>query len=112
MTDANEAISITAASPIRASNQQLIQLLCEAFEVQGLVLASPHFRLDQLAEGVGHCRKQMARILNVSWQHPRIVEAIFDVTQPGAINRTRLLSTQLPIDWSEQEAPFGLTSSA
>lgn len=103
-------LRIDAASPNRAPDQQLRQLLCDAFEVQGLVLASPQLSLNQMAKGAGRCRKQMAKLLNVSWLSPRIVEAIFDGTQPRAINRTRLLSTQLPIDWEEQEALFGLSN--
>ncbi|MEQ1499249.1 MAG: recombinase family protein [Novosphingobium sp.] len=103
-------LRIDAASPNRASDQQLTQLLCDAFEVQGLVLASPQLSLNQIAKGAGRCRKQLAKLFNVSWLSPRIVEAIFDGTQPRAINRTRLLTTQLPIGWEEQEALFGLSN--
>ena len=103
-------LRIDPASPNNASDQQLVQLLSEAFEVQGLVLASPELSLNQLARRNGRCRKQLAKLLSVSWLSPRIVEAIVDGTQPRPINRTRLLATELPLDWSEQEALFGLAA--
>ena len=103
-------LRIDAASPNPATDHQLIQLLSEAFEVQGLVLGSPHLSLNQLAKRGGRCRKHIAKLLSVSWLSPRIVEAIVDGTQPRSINRTRLLATMLPLDWTEQEVLFGLAA--
>lgn len=74
--------------------------------MQGLVVASPHLSLYQLAKRVGRCRKQMTKLFSVSWLSPRIVEAIIDVSQPRSINRIRLLAAELPVDWAEQEALF------
>ena len=88
----------------------LVQLLSEAFEVQGLVLASPRLSLNQLAKRDRRCRKLLAKLLGVSWLSPRIVEAIVDGTQPRSIKRTRLLATELPFDWTEQEALFGFAA--
>jgi site-specific DNA recombinase len=70
----------------------------------------PHLSLNQLAKRDGRCRKQMAKLLNLSWLCRRIVEAIGDGTPPQSINRTRLLATELPLDWAEQEALFGLAA--
>ena len=52
----------------------------------------------------------MAKLLSVSWLSPRIVESISDGSQPKAINRARLLEAELPVDWAEQEALFGLAA--
>jgi hypothetical protein len=87
-----------------------VKLIAEAFKVQELVMASPHLSLNQLANSIGRCRKQMAKLFSVSWLSPRIIEAIFDGTQSRTINRTRLLETALPIDWSEQEALLGIAA--
>ena len=100
-------IRIDAVPLNPASDQQLVKLLADAFEVQALVIASPHLSLNQLAKQVGRCRKQMAKLLSVSWLSPRIIESISDGTQPKAISRARLLETELPVDWAEQEALFG-----
>ena len=88
---------------------QLVRLLADAVDVQDLVIASPHLSVNQLAKSVGRCRKQMMKLLSVSWLSPRIIEAITDGTQPRSINRTRLLEAALPADWVEQEALLGFT---
>ena len=66
--------------------------------------------MPQLAKRIGRCRKQMAKLLSVSWLSPRIVEAIADGTQPKSINRTRLLETALPESWVDQEALLGFAA--
>jgi site-specific DNA recombinase len=93
-----------------AADPHLVRLLAEAFAVHELVAASPELSLNQLARQVGRCRKQMAKLLSVSWLSPRIVEAIAKGTQPGSVNRTRLLEAKLPIDWSEQEVLLGFAA--
>ena len=103
-------LKLDRASSNPASDQQLVRLLAEAFEVRELVLASPGLSLNQLANRQGRCRKQMAKLLSVSWLSPRIIDAITDGAQPRTINRTRLLETALPVDWSEQEALLGLAA--
>ena len=101
---------IDATSSNRVPDKQLVQLLSEAFEVQGLVLASSDLSLNQLAKRDGRCRKQLVKLLSVSWLSPRIVESIVDGTQPRSINRIRLLAAELPLDWAEQEALFGFAA--
>jgi site-specific DNA recombinase len=103
-------VRIDGVSPNPTADPQLLKLIADAFEVQGLVLASPNLSLNQLAKSVDRCRKQMAKLLAVSWLSPRIIEAICDGLQPRRLNRTRLLETQWPIDWSEQEAMLGISA--
>ena len=103
-------VRIDATPPNPLSDQQLVKLLADAFDVQALVIASPHLSLNQLAKRVGRCRKQMVKLLSVSWLSPRIIESISDGSQPKAINRARLLETELPVDWAEQEALFGFAA--
>jgi hypothetical protein len=93
-----------------AADPHLVRLLAEAFAVHELVAASPELSLNQLAKQVGRCRKQMAKLLSVSWLSPRIIEAIANGTQPGSVNRTCLLEAELPIDWAEQEMLFGFAA--
>lgn len=103
-------LRLDAATPAPGANPQLVMLIADAIEVQGLVLASPHLSLNQLAKKVGRCRKQMAKLLNLSWLSPRIVEAITDGSQPKSITRTRLLETELPLSWDTQETLLGFAA--
>ena len=91
-------------------DQQLINLIAEALEVQDQVLTSPELSLNQLAGKVGRCRKQMSKLLRVSWISPRIIEAVASGSQPKALNRNRLLEADLPADWAEQEVLLGFAA--
>lgn len=88
-------------------DQRLVGLIADALEVQQLVLASLQLSLNQLAGPVGRCRKQMAKLVRVSWLSPRIIEAIASGSQPKTLNRNRLLEADLPADWAEQEMLLG-----
>ena len=98
--------SITKVS----ADPQLAKLLADAFDIQSLVIASPHSSLNQLSKTVGRCRKQMAKLLNVSFLSPRIVDAILEGAQPKSLTRTRLLEAELPVEWSAQEALLGFAA--
>ena len=84
-----------------------IQLIADALEARQLVISNPGLSINQVANKEGRCRKQLAKLVSVSWLSPRIVESIVAGTQPKAINRTLLLETQLPMDWADQEALLG-----
>lgn len=44
----------------------------------------------------------------LSWLSPRIVEVIAKGEQPRTLTRKILLTSDLPVDWSEQEKHFGI----
>ena len=102
-------LRIDAARPVSSKNdQQLVKLLREAREVQHLVLTSGGASLNAIAKSEGRCRKQMTRLLRVSWLSPRVVEAIIDGTLPNRFTHRHLLELDLPASWSEQHRLFGL----
>ena len=103
-------VRIDASSKGTAPDPQLVRLLADALEVQKLVMAAPDLSLNQLAGKVGRCRKAMAKLLRLSWLSPSLVEAILDGSQPRSVKRARLLETELPLDWAEQEAMFGFAA--
>ena len=103
-------LRIDAVSGGDAVDPQLVALLADALDAQRLVLASPHLSLNQLAISLGRCRKQLTKLFRLSWLSPRIVDAIVAGRQPRSLNRTRLLETELPINWSEQEILFGMAA--
>lgn len=91
-------------------DQQLVALLSDACEAQSLILAAPDLSINQVAKASGRCRKQLTKLFALSWLSPRIVESIIAGTQPKRLTRTQLLQAELPIDWFEQEALFGLSA--
>lgn len=74
------------------------------------MLGASGLSINQVVKANGRCRKQMAKLLTVSWLSPRIVEAIVDGTQPKGLTRIRLFEAELPIDWSEQEVLLGFAA--
>ena len=89
-------------------DEALVELLREARKVQKLVLASPDLTLLQLEKREGRCRKQMAKLLRLSWLSPRVVDGIAEGRQSPRLTRKQLLDAELPIEWQTQEASLGL----
>ncbi|MFM6932187.1 MAG: recombinase family protein [Novosphingobium sp.] len=103
-------LKIDGPSQSQQADQQLLKLIAEAFEVRELVASSPGLSLNQIAKSNGRCRKQLAKLLNVSWLSPRIIESIAEGAQPKSINRIRLLETELPVAWADQEMLLGFAA--
>lgn len=85
-------------------------VIADALEARNLVISNPGLTINQVANKAGRCRKQLTKLVIVSWLSPRIVESIVAGTQPKAINRTMLLETALPTDWADQETLLGFQS--
>ena len=90
-----------------ALDNKLVQLIADALEARQLIISNPRLSINQVANKEGRCRKQLTKLLSVSWLSPRIAESIVAGTQPKAINRTLLLEIALPTDWADQEALLG-----
>lgn len=88
-------------------DRRLLQLLADAFEARQLVLSNPELSINQLAAREARCRKQLGKLVRLSWLSPRIVEAVAGGTQLKSLSRRALLNAELPIEWSEQEALLG-----
>lgn len=91
----------------KAVDTGMIALLGEALEARKLVLASPELSINQIARREGRCRKQLTRLVRLSWLSPSIIEAITDGRAPPRLTRKRLLDTELPLSWSAQEEALG-----
>ncbi|MGZ3172836.1 MAG: hypothetical protein ACXWJC_07235 [Croceibacterium sp.] len=100
-------LRIDAEDKGSALDNKLVQLIADALEARQLVISNPGLSINQVANKKGRCRKQLTKLVSVSWLSPRIVESIVAGTQPKAINRTLLLETALPTDWADQEALLG-----
>ena len=88
-------------------DNKLVQLIADAHEARQLVISNSGLSINRVANKEGRCRKQLTKLMSVSWLSPRIVESIVAGTQPKTLNRTLLLETALPTDWADQEALFG-----
>jgi site-specific DNA recombinase len=101
-------LRLDSEHPTSVPQNDLIALLGEAMAAQNLVQSSPELNLNQLATREGRCRTQLTRLLRLSFLSPKIVEAIVEGSQPKGLTRRLLLSSDLPIYWTDQERQFGL----
>lgn len=92
-----------------AVDSGLIALLGAALEARALVLASPELSINRIAQRERRCRKQLTKLVRLSWLSPTIIEAITDGRTPACLTRKRLLDADLPLSWSAQEELLGLT---
>lgn len=88
-------------------NRELISLIADAIEARKLVINNPGLSINQVAKSERRCRKQLTKLVRISWLSPRIIESIAAGSQPSTINRTTLLEMELPTDWADQEALLG-----
>lgn len=91
-------------------NEPLTTLLGDAIMARELVIASPDLSINQIAKREGRCRKQLTKLVRLSWLSPNIVEAIVEGGAPSRLTRKRLLDANLPLSWSEQEELLGLST--
>jgi site-specific DNA recombinase len=89
---------------------KLIQLVADAFDARQLIMNNPRLSINQIAKQEGRCRKQLTKLLSLSWLSPRIIESLMSGIQPKTINRTILLETTLPAAWVDQEDLLGFDS--
>lgn len=86
----------------------IIALLGDALQARDLIIASPELSINQIAKREGRCRKQLTKLVRLSWLSPNIVEAIVDGRTPSPLTRKRLLDADLPLSWPDQEEMLGL----
>ncbi|WP_137701880.1 recombinase family protein [Marimonas lutisalis] len=63
--------------------------------------------LKRLASDMNRTERYLARIIALSGLSPKIQAAIIDGSQPDGLTVRRLLKTNLPLDWAEQERLLG-----
>jgi hypothetical protein len=82
---------------------RLVALLAEAHATRDLVLASPHRSLREIAGEQGRCRHRMAKLIRLAWLSPKIAGAIVEGRQPARLNSRRLVESDIPLRWDQQE---------
>ena len=88
-------------------DETLVSLLREAIAIRDEVLSEPKTTIAEIAASSGRCRKRMTRLFRLSWIAPEIVDAILAGHQPQAMTTRSLLTADLPLDWSDQNAALG-----
>ena len=101
-------LRINQDSSFKSVDASIIALLSDARKARDLIIASPELSINQIAKREGRCRKQLTKLVRLSWLSPNIVEAIVDGRRPSRLNRKRLLDADLPLSWSKQEEMLGL----
>ena len=95
-----------AANPDR-NTHALLKLVRKAFDAQNLVLENPAMSLAAIAASQKMDRRQLGRLVKLSWLSPSIIERIHAGDIPRGLTRSRLLEADLPLDWDEQERVLG-----
>lgn len=95
-----------AAIPDR-NTHALLKLVRKAMDAQMLVLENPAMSLAAIAASRKMDRRQLGRLVKLSWLSPSIVERIHASDIPRSLTRSRLLEADLPLDWDEQERVLG-----
>lgn len=88
----------------------MIALLGDALLARDLIIGSPELSINQIAKREGRCRKQLTKLVRLSWLSPKIIEVIADGSAPSRLSRKRLLDTELPLAWSDQEELLGIAA--
>lgn len=70
-------------------------------------LSTGEIHVAALAKEVGVSRAYMSNAIRFAFLSPRLVEMIVAGRQPARLTAQKLLQSQLPLSWEEQEAAFG-----
>jgi hypothetical protein len=88
-------------------NKHLIALLRHARSAQALFDSRRDLNLAGLALEFGRTPGYFSRLIRLNYLAPDIVASIRDGTQPSDLDRTKLASAHIPLDWSVQRKLFG-----
>jgi site-specific DNA recombinase len=106
----NVRLVLGGADTPNNQDDRLISLIVEARRANDLLFASKGDSLDVVAASVGHSRKHLSRLVRLAYLAPDIVSRILDGTQPAALTRLKMLtSNDIPLDWNQQRVMFGFT---
>ena len=97
---------VRASKPQSQRDEKLVALIAEAYAARQLVLDNPDTSLAELANQQGKCRKQMAKLVELSCLAPDIAEALLAGNQPRSLTAARLRAGPLPSSWTEQRSLF------
>ncbi len=71
------------------------------------ITANPDKSIPTLAAEQGRCRVRMMKVAKLACLAPNIVTAIVEGRQPLKLTPGKLLATELPLVWAEQQRLLG-----
>ena len=83
-------------------NSVLVKALARAFRWRKLLESGHYSSLEELAKAEKINPSFVSRILRLTLLAPRVVEAILDGRQPGAVT-LRVLTRPFPLEWQAQK---------
>lgn len=103
------AFTVAPRDPLAKNkpHKHLITLLRHARAAQALFDRRRDLDLAGLAREFGRTPGYFSRLIRLNYLAPDIVAAIADGTQPPELDRARLASAHIPLDWSVQRKLFG-----
>lgn len=95
------------ADPSNKPNRRLVGLLEKARAAQAVLDSREVCTVLEMSAKVGCHPKRFTRLVRLNYLAPDIIATIRDGTHPAAITCKRLMSADLPMDWSLQRRLLG-----
>lgn len=93
-------------------NRRLVGLLTKARAAQAVLDERSIWHVNELAGRIGCHAKRFTRLVRLNYLAPDIIASIRDGTQPAQLTCQRLMSVDLPMDWSLQRRLLGFPDQA
>jgi hypothetical protein len=88
-------------------NARLVGLLRKARTAQAALDDRSVRTVTDLAAAVGCHAKRFTRLARLNYLAPDIIASILDGTQPNDLSCSKLMGTELPMDWTLQRRLLG-----
>ena len=105
-------IRLVVAAPmpvVPKRDNRLVQLVADAVATRERLQAMGDVSIAKAAAWLGCCRSTLTDRIKLSYLAPDIIEAILAGHQPRSLNRRRLATIDLPIDWRQQRQLLGFS---
>ena len=92
---------------LRNVDDTLVKALARAFRWKRMLESGEFGTISDLAQHERIAALYLTRVFRLAFLAPEVVEAILDGRQPPSLS-LEVLRDQLPVDWLEQRALFGM----
>ena len=100
-------IAAAESQPSAICDPKMVALIAEARAAAKLLSAHPEKSLAAIATHHGRCRTRLGKLIELSCLAPDIISAIVNGTQPANLDSKALMSTHLPVTWTDQRKMLG-----
>ena len=96
-----------APKPCGKPRKHLVSLIRRARKAQQMLDDRYQGSITELAKSLSCTHSRLPRLVRLNYLAPDIIAAILDGTQPADLTGSRLMSTDLPMDWGLQRRLLG-----